>query len=143
MDQKLILYPLLAMFLLVAIVAATMLRRRITFYKTNRVHPQKTATSAQMAATITDSRAPDNFRNLFELPVMFYVAVLVLFSAQLVCTTQLIFAWGFVVGRYAHSFIHCGSNVVMQRFYAFLFSNFFLLAMWIMLTWQLFTVKLG
>lgn len=143
MDQKLILYPLLAMFLLVCIVAGTMLRRRIAFFKTNRVHPQKTATSAQMAATITDSRASDNFRNLFELPVMFYVAVLTLFAAQLVCLPQLIFAWGFVVARYAHSFIHCGSNVVMHRFYAFLTSNTFLACMWAMLTWQLFTVKTG
>ncbi|MBL8515284.1 MAG: hypothetical protein JNJ55_14925, partial [Betaproteobacteria bacterium] len=58
MNQQLILYPLLPMFLLVCIVAGTMLNRRITFYKSNKVHPQKTATSAQMAATITDSRAP-------------------------------------------------------------------------------------
>lgn len=143
MNQQLILYPLLAMFLLVCIVAGTMLRRRIVFYKTNKVHPQKTATSAQMTATISDSRAPDNFRNLFELPVMFYTAVLVLFATHLVCLPQVIFAWGFVAGRYAHSAIQCGSNNVMRRFYAFLFSNFFLVAMWGMLAWQLFTVKQG
>lgn len=143
MNQQLILYPLLAMFLLVCIVAGTMLNRRITFYKTNRIHPQKTATSAQMAATITDSRAPDNFRNLFELPVMFYVAALTLYAMQTASMTQVLFAWGFVLGRYAHSFIQCGSNNVMRRFYAFLFSNFFLVAMWGMLAWQLFTVKMG
>ncbi|MBL8512980.1 MAG: MAPEG family protein, partial [Betaproteobacteria bacterium] len=71
------------------------------------------------------------------------VAVLVLFVTQLVCWTQVIFAWGFVAGRYAHSFVHCGSNNVMRRFYAFLFSNFFLVCMWGMLAWQLFTVKVG
>ena len=57
MEAKLILYPLLAMFLLVCLVAATMLRRRIAFYKQNHVHPQKTATSAQMTAVMPDSRA--------------------------------------------------------------------------------------
>ena len=62
MNPKFILYPLLAMFLLICMVAATMLRRRIAFYKANRIHPQKTATSAQMAATITDSRAADKDR---------------------------------------------------------------------------------
>ena len=137
MNSKLILYPLPAMFLLICLVAATMLRRRITFYKTNRVHPQKTATSAQMAATITDSRAPDNFRNLFETPVMFYVAVLTVYAGGLICLAHVILAWGYVGARYAHSYIHCTSNVVMRRFYAFLASCLFLICMWLMLAYQL------
>ena len=139
MNQSLILYPLLAMFLLVCIVAVTMFRRRVAFYKSNRVHPQKTATSAQMAATMTDSRAPDNFRNLFELPMMFYVAVLTLYVTQLVVLPQLVLAWIYVAARYAHSGIHCTSNVVMNRFYAFLTSCLALLCMWILLAVQLLT----
>lgn len=141
MNQTLILYPLLAMFALVCIVATAMFRRRVAFYKSNRVHPQKTATSAQMATVMPDSRAPDNFRNLFELPVMFYVAVLVLFAAKLVCLPQLVLAWIYVGARYIHSFIHCTSNVVMRRFYAFVVSCAALLAMWIMLAWQLLTLS--
>ena len=137
MEAKLILYPLLAMFLLVCLVAATMLRRRIAFYKLNRVHPQKTATSAQMAAVMSDSRAPDNFRNLFELPVMFYVATLTIYAAGLICMPHLILAWGYVIARYAHSFIHCTSNVVMHRFYAFLASCVLLVCIWLMLAYQL------
>ena len=141
MEAKLILYPLLAMFLLVCLVAATMLRRRVTFYKRNRVHPQKTATSSQMAAVMPDSRGPDNFRNLFELPIMFYVATLTIYAAGLVCTPHLILAWGYVIARYVHSFIHCTSNVVMHRFYAFLTSCVLLVCIWLMLAYQLlFTV---
>lgn len=137
MQAKLILYPLLPMFLLTCLVAATLLRRRIAFYKANRVHPQKTATSLQMAATITDTRAADNFRNLFETPVMFYVAVLAIFAAGLVCTAHLVLAWAYVAARYAHSYIHCTSNVVMHRFYAFLTSATLLVAIWLMLAYQL------
>lgn len=140
MKQISIFFPVVAMFILTCFVAATLLSRRIAFYKSNRIHPQKTATAAQMAATIPDSRAADNFRNLFELPVLFYVAVLILYSTQLVCMAQLVFAWGYVIARYTHSFIHCGSNVVMHRFYAYLASCFFLLCMWGMLTWQLLNV---
>ena len=140
MEAKLILYPLLAMFLLVCLVAATMLRRRVTFYKQNRVHPQKTATSSEMAAVMPDSRGPDNFRNLFELPIMFYVATLTIYAAGLICMPQLILAWGYVVARYAHSFIHCTSNVVMHRFYAFLTSCVLLVCIWLMLAYQLFTL---
>ena len=137
MAAKLILYPLLAMFLLTCLVAATLIRRRIAFYKSNRIHPQKTATSAQMSATMEDSRAADNFRNLFEVPVLFYVAVLAIFAGGFTCLPHLLFAWGFVAARYVHSYIHCTSNVVMRRFYAYLTSFLFLLGTWLMLAWQL------
>ena len=139
MNAKLILLPLLAMFLLACIVAGTMLRRRISFYKTNRVHPQKTATSAQMAAIIADSRAPDNFRNLFEIPVLFYVAVLTIYVTGQTNALYLLLAWGFVLARYVHSAIHCTSNIVMRRFYAFLTSNVFLVSIWLCLAYQLIT----
>ena len=137
MAAKLILYPVLAMFLLCCIVAGTMFMRRVAFYKSNRVHPQKTATSAQMAATITDSRAADNFRNLFETPVLFYVACLVVFSAGLIGATYVALAWGYVAARYTHSYIHCTSNVVMRRFYAFVASCAILVGMWLMVAYQL------
>ena len=137
MEAKLILYPLLAMFLLTCLVAATLIRRRISFYKSNRIHPQKTATSAQMAASMADSRAADNFRNLFEVPVLFYVAAVVIFAGGFTCLPHLVFAWGFVVARYAHSYIQCTGNVVMRRFYAYLVSWVFLLCTWLMLAWQL------
>ena len=137
METKLRLYPLLAMFLLVCLVAGTMFRRRITFYKANRVHPQKTATSAQMTAVMADSRAPDNFRNLFEMPVMFYVSTLTIYAAGLICMPHVILDWGYVIARYAHSFIHCTSNVVMHRFYAYLTSCVLLLCIWLMLANQL------
>lgn len=137
MDNKLILFPLLAMFLLTCLVAATMLTRRVAFYQSNRVHPQKTATSAQMTATITDSRAADNFRNLFETPVLFYVASLIIFSAGLICTAHLVLAWGYIAARYVHSYIHCTSNVVMRRFYAFVASCTLLIGMWLMIAYQL------
>ena len=139
MNAKLILLPLLAMFLLACIVAGTMLRRRISFYKTNRVHPQKTATSAQMAAIIADSRAPDNFRNLFEIPVLFYVAVLTIYVTGQTNALYLLLAWGFVLARYVHSAVHCTSNIVMRRFYAFLASNVFLVSIWLCLAYQLIT----
>jgi hypothetical protein len=131
------LYPLFPMFLLTCLVAATMLRRRIVFYKANRVHPQKTATSAQMAATITDSRAADNFRNLFETPVMFYVAVLAVVAAGLVNIAYLVLAWAYVATRYVHSYIQCTSNVVMHRFYAFVASCTLLIGLWLTLAYQL------
>lgn len=137
MDSKIILYPVLAMFLLVCMVAATMFRRRVAFYKTNRVHPQKTSTSVEMLATMPDQRAPDNFRNLFEAPVLFYVAMLTIYMTGLICLPHIILAWGYVACRYMHSYIQCTSNRVVRRFYAFAGSCTLLVAIWLMLSWQL------
>jgi len=137
MQTKLILMPLVAMFLLTFVVAGTMLRRRVAHFKANKLHPQKVALSAQMAASIADTRASDNFKNLFEFPVLFYTAVLVIFTAGLVSPPFIVLAWLFVAARAAHSFIHCTSNHVMRRFYAFLTSGLCLLVMWIMIGYQL------
>ena len=139
MDAKPILYPVVAMFLLMVIVAVTMFRRRVAFYKTNRVHPQQTATSAQMTATMPDSRAPDNFRNLFEMPVMFYVLCLALLATGLTSLPQLVLAWLYVAARYAHSYIHLTSNTVMTRFYAFAASFLLLVCGWVLFAYQLAT----
>ncbi len=139
MNEKLILMPLFAMLLLVCIVAGAMLRQRITFMRTNRLHPQKVATSAAMAAANTDSRASDNFRNLFETPVLFYTIVLTIFVTQTCSTLILMLAWGYVAARYAHSLIHCTTNIVMHRFYAFLASCALLLLLWIVTLFYLLT----
>lgn len=139
MSAKAILFPLLAMFALTCAVAVVMFRRRVRFYRANRVHPQKTATAAQMAATMPDSRAPDNYRNLFELPVLFYVVILALYMTGLTIAPEVVLAWGYVLARYTHSYIHCTSNIVMLRFYAFVTSCILLLLLWLMLAYQLFT----
>ena len=137
MEAKLILYPVIAMVALVFLVAATMVSRRIAALKANCIHPQKVATSAQLAALLTDSRASDNFRNLFEMPVLFYVAMITIHATGSICMLHLLLAWGYVAARYVHSYIHCTSNIVMRRFYAFLTSCALLLCTWLMLGYQL------
>ncbi len=132
-----ILFPILAMVILTFIVAGVLLKRRIAAFKAKRLHPQKTALSAQMAALLEDTRASDNFRNLFETPVLFYVAMLTIFSAELVTAAHVWLAWGYVAARCAHSFIQCTSNIVMRRFYAFLTSGTLLLAIWLLIGYQL------
>src|SRR3546814_8299333 len=76
---------------------------RISQMKRERIHPQAVATAAQSAARLTDSRAADNFRNLCELPVLFYLALTVAAVSGLVTTTTLVLAWLFVLLRVAHS----------------------------------------
>jgi uncharacterized membrane protein len=56
----------LSMALLVSLVGLRLLYCRVSELRSKRIHPQATAQSAQMAALTEDSRAADNFRNLFE-----------------------------------------------------------------------------
>src|SRR3546814_21115381 len=100
--------------------------------KRERITPQAVATSAQSAARLTDSRAADNFRNLFELPVLFYLALTVAAVSGLVTPTTLVLAWLFVLLRVAHSAIQCSYNKVMPPFQA---SFAGAVVPWLLLAW--------
>jgi hypothetical protein len=138
MNNELILLPMLAMVVLTFAVAGVMFARRIAVFKADRIHPQRVATSRQMAELVVDSRAADNFRNLFELPVLFYAALLLIYAAKWTNPLMLTMAWAYVMARVVHSAVHCTSNIVMQRFYAFLASCTILLGIWLAIGVRLF-----
>jgi hypothetical protein len=130
MGDRAILYPLLAQALLAFVVGVVMFRRRVAEMRANRVHPQAVALSRDMAAKLADQRAPDSFRNQFELPVLFYALLLALYVTKLADPLYVGLAWIFVTTRYAHAWIHCTFNKVMRRFQAYAVGYFVLAAMW-------------
>ena len=79
-------------------------------------------------AMIVTSR---HFSNLFELPVLFYVACLALYATRTVDGTFLALAWAFSVGRLLHSAIHLTYNDVRHRLAVYLLTAAVLLAIWI------------
>lgn len=48
-------------------------------------------------------------RNQFEVPVLFYVLTILLYSLDDVSLLSLVIAWAFVVTRVAHAYVHVGS----------------------------------
>jgi hypothetical protein len=136
-NQAPILYPIAAMLLLTTVVAALLLRERITEMKARRIHPQQLPSSSQMSATLQQTRAADNYKNLFEMPVMFYVLCLALYATQLASSGFVMAAWAYVALRVLHSVIHVGYNTVMHRFAVFALSSTLLLVMWIAFVVQL------
>ena len=130
MDTRLIFLPALAMAALTFVVWWRMFFSRVGQMKRERIHPQAVATSAQAAARLTDSRAADNFRNLFELPVLFYLALVVAALTAQVTALTLALAWTFVAARIVHSAIQCSYNKVMHRFRAYLVGGLALWALW-------------
>ena len=137
MDTRLMYWPALAMVALSLVVWVRMYRARIAQMKREHIHPQAVATSAQMAAKLTDSQAADNFRNLFELPVLFYLALVVAAQTAQVNALTLGLAWAFVALRILHSFIHCTYNKVIHRFYAYFLGGFVLWVLWAVLAYGL------
>lgn len=117
------------MVLLNLLVWLRLYQTRIGEMKRRRIHPQAVASSSQMAA-LEDTRAADNLRNLFELPVLFYAAMLLIIFSQTESLVLLVLAWVFVALRYLHSYIHCTYNRVKDRFTVYLFSGVALWAMW-------------
>ncbi|MDR7098272.1 hypothetical protein J2X04_000619 [Lysobacter niabensis] len=130
MGDNAIFLPAVAMAVLTFVVWWRMYATRIAQMKREGIHPQAVATSAQATAKLTDSRAADNFRNLFELPVLFYLALVVAAQAQLSTTAVLVLAWLFVALRVVHSWIQCTYNKVMHRFYVYVTGGMVMWTLW-------------
>jgi hypothetical protein len=127
-----ILMPLLCMVLLTFLVWVFMYVTRLHEINSKGIHPQKLATRAEVAAVLTQSAAPaDNLKNLFEMPVLFYVVTLLSLVLLIQDETLVWMAWLFTGLRALHSIIHCTYNITTHRFIAYLASSLVLFAMWI------------
>jgi hypothetical protein len=71
------------------------------------------------------------FHNQFELPVLFYAVVAFILITSTNSFVFVLLAWIFVVARLVHAYVHTGSNVVEQRFYAVAVSTVALFLMWL------------
>ncbi len=132
------LYPVVALVALTFIVMFAMLKERIAEMTARRIHPQSAPSSSQLSAVLKNTKGADNYKNLFELPTLFYVlCIILMFNTKALSPVLLGLAWGYVALRSWHSFVHMGYNKVMHRFKIFLASGLLLFAMWALAIWQL------
>ena len=75
--------------------------------------------------------------NQFQLPVLFYVAVVLTLWNNTGTWIELILGWLFVISRAVHAAIHTTSNHVPRRFAAYSFGLFVLIAYWVVLAIKL------
>ena len=71
------------------------------------------------------------FQNQFELPVLFYLLVMLAIMTHKDDLLFVILSWVFVASRLGHAFIHTGSNVVRVRGAVYGVGLVVLIAMWI------------
>lgn len=121
----------LAMVLLTFLVGIRLFAVRVREMKEQRVHPQTASTSLQMANKLNNVQAADNFKNLFEVPVLSYALCAVALAVLHVPAWLAFGAWLFVVLRFAHSLIHCTYNKAMHRFPVFMLGFIVLVVLWI------------
>jgi hypothetical protein len=129
-----ILLPLLAMVFLTFAIWVYLYALRIPEIKRLGIDPDDLQDRAESHKLLTVSAAAsNNLKNLFEVPILFYLAVMITMLLMIQDGLLVWLAWGFVILRVAHSAIHCSYNRVMHRFMAYLLSCLFLMFMWIRL----------
>ncbi len=137
MDPTLMLWPSFAMVAVTSLVWLMLYVQRLGEMSRERIDPQQISSSAQSAARLRDTRAADNLRNLFELPVLFHVGVLIAFVSASADAGLLGVAWAFVTLRAVHSAIQCTYNRVMHRFAAYALASVLLWIFWVLLALRL------
>jgi len=134
-----ILLPLLAMVFLTFAVWVVLFVLRIPEIKRNNIDPEDLKDRAESHKLLkVSAAASNNLKNLFEMPVLFYVAALLATALLIQDTLLTSLAWGFVITRAIHSLIQCSYNRVMHRFPVYMLSCIFLLLLWIRLAQYLF-----
>jgi hypothetical protein len=136
MNPKFILYPIFGMFVLTSLVLL-----RLGYLRLNAVR-SKTVSIQFFKAGQGDGETPAmyftsrNFVNLFEMPVLFYVACILFyvtsrFDNSDVPTNFIYLAWVYVGLRMIHSAIHITINKVIPRAFVFGLSQIILLILWV------------
>ena len=136
MNSSYILWPVLAQILLTLIVFIVLGVRKAKAVKAGEVNRKQ--------AALNNREWPDdvvkvsnNIANQFEFPVLFYVLCLVLYNINAVGMVAIALAWSFTLSRFAHAYVHIGSNYVPMRLRLFLVGCLVLIAMLLLVAWKL------
>lgn len=79
----------------------------------------------------------DSFHNQLELPVLFYIAMVIGLVTRQADLLFVALGWVFVASRLVHVYIHTGTNNVITRMQVFMFGAIVLLVMWLMLAFKI------
>jgi hypothetical protein len=138
MSSSAILLPVFAQVLLTMILLVIMGTRRARALNAGDVKVRDIALSG---STWPDQakQAANSYANQFEMPVLFYAGVAFALITGHAGGPLVWIAWGFVLSRVVHAYVHVTSNSVTQRFQSFAAGVVMLLALWGVLGFRLLT----
>jgi hypothetical protein len=136
MSSNYIIWPVLAQVFLTLMMLIILGVRKTKAVKAGEVNRQQAALSNRVWPEDV-IKVSNNIANQFEVPVLFYVLCLVLYSINAVDIVAVVLAWLFVLSRFAHAYVHLGSNYVPVRFRLFLVGCLVMIAMLVLVVWKL------
>lgn len=133
MPEYSLLSPLYAMLTLTFVVWAYMYVKRLGYMAKHKISPQALFSPEQVNDLFPDevNRASNNLKNLFEMPILFYLVCLLSLNLEITEPTLFYLAWGYVGLRAGHSLVHCTFNRVSLRFGFYFLSNLLLITAFI------------
>lgn len=135
MSQKaLMLLPILGMIMLTIRVALMMLKMRYRAVLKDGVHPSyfKLNRGAKLPDYVV--KVTQHYENLFEAPILFYLAILLVLILDRIDPLYIILAWLYLFSRLAHAYVHITYNALRHRKNVFIMSSLVLVFLWIKLS---------
>jgi hypothetical protein len=125
--------PLLAMFGLTVALSTYMLFVRVRDALSGKLDPRYFLTFSAGQPTLSVLKTQRHYANLFEIPVLFYLVVVLAMIFKFEDSGFHTLSWLFVFARLAHLLIHVGPNRLYPRMFAFFGGYTILVIMWIKL----------
>jgi hypothetical protein len=130
MTVQMILLPVFVQVALTFVVLFWMASARTSSVKSGETRIRDIALG-QSAWPTRAQQISNNYTSQLQVPVLFYVVVILALFTRAADLIFVILSWLFVVARIAHAYVHTTSNHVPTRFNVFAVGVFVLLAMWI------------
>lgn len=105
--------------------------RRVREIRSRRIPLASVARPRDVARVLEDTKFMDNFNNLLQVPLLFYIWCLAMIQWQVSGLPWELGAWAYVALRMTHSVIQVTHNRVMQQFCVWISSNATLLLLWV------------
>ncbi len=138
MFYKPLLIPLLIQVTNVFFVWLMLYITRLAEMKKLDIDPQDFEDAEKKKQLLKNVAGPsDNFSNQFEMPVLFYLAIVVALTIMIQDPLLNSLALAFVLLRVVHSMVQITYNKVMHRFIAYAFSSLALWSMWVLIGWHI------
>lgn len=123
--------PCGALVALTALVWFKLYADRLSEMRAKGIDPQELSDVRAATGKLERTQAADNFRNLFEVPVLFYLLCVAIALNGGSTPGFVAAAWAYVGLRALHTVIHVTYNRVVHRFLVYVASTLLLFGMWI------------
>lgn len=133
MTETALFWPAFAQVLLTIFVMVALGRARASSLRALRKSPDDVALNMAEDWDEGATKAANNFKNQFEMPVLFFAAIAMALALKLSDGLLVALAWVFVAARVVHAYVHMTFNDTMTRMYVWLLCVAAVLAMWVAL----------